>query len=369
MRGTTELIVDIGSASIGTCVALQEHSKTAISYTARTQFNIESGEARAGIQEVALRSLKTRLENVPHGASFSHIHVVLGDLWYASKTKRIVASSLKPLRISMATVLHAVLKQRSEDPTALRAGRRSIESLITQIYVNGYPTTLEKIVRGVSLETHLYESEADDAFVTRVLDILKNTFPHVAVTFHTRAFTTFAVLRALRDEDSFVFAEVGGETTEVAIAHRDALRSTASFPVGSLSFARDIASGGSITDALSRMDLFAKGELSGEETARLKPLFEKMSSNWRNEYEKFSDEALASVPVPHVLFLMGEDSTLPWLEKMIEETAGTSLPAVITIRGDFFQQALSLSEGGAYDVPLSFAALFSSLNLKNTFKA
>lgn len=366
MRGTTELIIDIGSASIGTCVASRQQSNTTISHTARTPFNIESGEARAGIQEVALRSLKTRLENVPHGGSFSHIHIVLGDLWYASTTKRIVAESEKPLRISMATVLHAIEKQRSEDPNATRIGRRIIESLITQIYVNGYPTTLEKIVRGVSLETHVYESEADDAFITRVLDTLKNSFPHSAVTFHTRAFSTFAVLRALRDEDSFVFVEVGGETTEVAIAHRDALRSTASFPIGSLSFARDVANGGSVTDALSRIDLFAKGELSSEESARMKPLFEKVSGNWFKEYQKFSDEALASVPVPRVLFLMGEESAIPWLEKMISDTASTLIPLVIPIRGDFFQQTLSLSEGGTYDVPLSFGALFTALNIKTT---
>lgn len=368
MRGTTELIVDIGSASIGTCVALREHSKTAISYTARTPFNIESGEVRAGIQEIALRSLKTRLENIPRETSFSHIHVVLGDLWYASKTKRIVATSEKPLRISMATVLHAIEKQRSEEPNANRAGRRIIESQITQIYVNGYPTALQKVVRGVSLETHMYESEADEAFIVRVLDTLKNAFPHVAVTFHTRAFSTFAVLRALRDEDGFVFVEVGGETTEVAIAHRDALRSTASFPIGSLSFARGIAGGGSITDALSRIDLFAKGELSSEESVRLKPAFEKVSGSWFKEYQKFSDEALASVPVPRVLFLMGEESAFPWLEKMIKETTGASLPRVIPIRGDFFQKTLSLSEGGAYDVPLSLAALFTALNIKTKQK-
>lgn len=355
-----ELIIDIGGSSIGVCfVTHHNESHSEISNTVRVPFKIGSIDVRGGLQEIALFTLKQTLESIPRVDTIQKTHIVLADPWYQAETRAIVSESVKPLRISMATALHAIEKQREEAGTQKRTGRRMVESLITQLYVNGYPTTLSKTVHGTSLTTHVYESEADESFIAKTTTIIQDNFPHAPLSFHTRAFVMFAVLRNFRVEDSFVMLDIGAETSEVVIAHRDALRFTHSFPVGTLTLAREIANGGSLADALARLQLYTKGELSEDEMSSFNLKFEVMGKNWFSEYQKASDSAFKNIAVPQIAFLLSDQDSLQWLHRMMQQIAVPLLPTIIPLTTTFFQNMLSLGSNARYDVPLSFASLFS----------
>lgn len=355
-----ELIIDIGGSSIGACfVTHHDEENSEISNTVRVPFKIGSVDVRGGLQEIALVTLKQTLESISRTNAIQKTHVVLSDPWYQAETRAIVSESVKPLRISMGTALHAIEKQREEAGIKKRTGRRMIESLITQLYVNGYPTTLSKTVHGTSLTTHVYESEADESFIVKTTNIIRDNFPHAPLSFHTRAFVMFAVLRNLREEDSFVMLDIGAETSEVVIAHRDALTFTHSFPVGTLTLARDIANGGSLADALARLQLFTKGDLSEDEMTSFGSKFEAIGEHWFSEYRKVSDTAFKKIAVPQLAFLLGESDSLQWLHRMMEQVAVPLLPTVVPLTSTFFQDALSLGASARYDTPLAFASLFS----------
>jgi hypothetical protein len=360
-----ELIIDIGSASVGVCFASRaEDGKSIISHVRRVPLRADSGNVRDNIRELALKALREALEDMPRLHPGIPVHVILAAPWYAAKLQTISLTSEKAIRIGQPSVARAVENARKEGSNVQPKGRETLESAVSQVYVNGYPTALRKTLKGASLEIRLYESEGDSDFVK----IIRQAFPRARVTFHTFPFVAFAVLRALRKEDSFTLIDIGGEITDVAVVHRSGLSLIASFPEGSLSLARDIAGERSIADAFSRMTLFAKDELSPEENASFSAIFNKAAEKWRTAYARLMEETLATVPMPRTVFLVSDKEPLAWFQKIFS-TAGDVLPVRPTlITPEFFEDSVSLGENARYDSFLSLGALFSELKQEGIVK-
>ncbi|MES2014439.1 MAG: hypothetical protein V4437_01310 [Patescibacteria group bacterium] len=370
MNGSrTEMVLDIGSASVGACfIAFKNGEKPMLSHVKRTALRTDSGEALRGIQALAIEALKKTIEPLSHALRPDTLEVTLGAPWYAAKIQKLVSEAEKPIRITESTVAHALLKQRAAESNDSRAERKILESVASHAKVNGYPTALKKMVRGSKLEMDLYESEADLQFVDEITTTLKNAFPHTAITFHTFPLTAFAVLRALRDEQNFTIIDVGGEITDVAFVNNDALSFMGSFPRGGLSFARAIAGKNSIADAMSHMTLFAKGELSEEETASFSKLFSAEATSWNDDYTRIMEGAIGATPIPRATFIIADKESLLWFEKVFSMRNDSFPVKPILITPDFFQEYVTLGEDSVYDSFLSLAALFFTMGQQGLIK-
>ncbi len=365
----TELIIDIGSASVGACLAVfKEGEKPTLTHVKRTSLQTDSRGGLDNIQALALEALKKTLSMLPDTPRPSAIRVVFAAPWYASEIKVIVSESPKPLKIGRATVTHALEKQRSEDAKKTRRGRHLLESVVNQIYVNGYPTALHKTVQGTVLKVNLYESEADSDFVEAIQKSLQSIFRHVPQHFHTFPFVAFAALRALREEDNFILIDIGGEITDVAIGDQGALRFMGSFPKGASSLVREITGGGSYADATSRLILFVRNELSPEETATFSKIFTNSANAWNQEYGFLMESAVVNTPIPRTTFLMADKDELQWFKKVFSMRGDTMPVQTIPITSNFLEAYLSLGESGAYDSFLSLEALFFKLNEESLMK-
>lgn len=364
-KGRTELILDIGSASVGACVAtFTKGEKIAVHVVERVAIQNDSGNTVGGIQTLALQALKKSLEAVAHTAHPEPevVRVVFAAPWYASDIKVVLSESKKPLKITQATVSHALKTQRLEDSRNRRTGRHPLESVVSQIYVNGYPTALRSAVQGTELKVHLYESEADSAFVQGVTELIHNAFARIHINFQTFPFVAFATLRALREEENFTIVDIGGEITDCVIGDRDTLSYMGSFPKGTRSFVQEIANTGSTADALSRLTLFTRGELSSEQTEVFSKLFAQASASWIQGYEHVIEIARGSTPIPRTVFLMADKEALPWFEKVFSLRSQVSMTNVILVTPNFFEKHIMLEKASVYDPFLSLEALFSSMN-------
>lgn len=320
----------------------------------------EAGNAGT-LQSAVLETLKTLLANYQKFGAPHDVRVILASPWYEAHLKTIVSKSEKPVRVTHGTVLHAVegyKKQQGADSSA-GGNRTLIESAVTQAYVNGYQTMIDAPLLGTALKIELYESFVDTAFVAELTNAIHSVFHNAKISFHSFPLVSFVVLRSIRDEEGFTFVDIGGEVTDVAIIHKDGLRFLGSFPKGTKALVADVASGKSEPEAISRLSLYTRGELSPDEQAAFEVQFQKAAAAWNTEYEKMLETAVSDVPIPHTAFLIADKEELSWFRKVVEGTTGRLFPTrPIPLTPDFFQSSIMVGEGSVYDAFLSLEALF-----------
>ena len=355
------LLVDIGSASVGVCIAeLNRGGVPVISRTRRVEIENSSGQGMTALVPLALAALKKALAEVavvspaPRSAQ-----VVLAAPWYKAAISVINSDSEKPVRIAKSGIEKALAGYTEKNAATSVPGRKTIESVATETYVDGYPTAVSQPVRGSAIAIDYYESQADAPFVSGVEEELRRNFNGVTTEFHSFLFAAYAALRALRDETGFVMLDVGGEITDLAIVHRGGFSFAGSFPFGALSLARAVASGRTLADATSRMSLSMQGELSPEEEASFRESFKKAAVGWNDGYRMLLESAALEVPVPHTTFLIADKEPLAWFERILADSSGPFPIHPILLSPDFFKNAILLGAEGSYDVFLSIAAFYA----------
>lgn len=355
------MIIEVGSASIG--VALVETNgkeKPVLSHGIRTP--VESGDnLQASLASAVQATLKEMLLQLQKSGSPKSVQVILAAPWYHARLKTLVSKIEKTAPLSTTTIASTVraYHEKNEGNTAFPAGTTPIESVVTQGYVNGYQTLLEKVVHGNTLKIELYESSADSALVSALTSVMEEVFHGAKISFHSFPLTAFVVLRSLRSEEGFIFIDIGGEVTDVAIVHKDGFRFLGSFPRGANTLLSDVGKGKDRSEAASRLSLYARGELSSEAGASFAPAFQRSALAWNKEYEALLEKAVADVPIPRTAFVIADKEELQWFEKVIA-TEGTRIFPIypIMLSANFFQSAITLGDGGAYDAFLSLGALF-----------
>ena len=356
------LLIDMGSASVG--IALVEPNKAGvpvISKVRREEFENTSGMNTPALTELATAALRRCLAGA--GSSYSaprEAHVVLAAPWYKASISLINSETERPVRITEGTIEKALESYKRKN-LASAPGRRMIESMATQTYVNGYATTVGKPLAGSTLAVDYYESEADTPFLAAIENELRKAFPGAAVSFHSFLFEAFAVLRAVRDETGFVLLDIGGEITDAAIVRRGGFSFVGSFPYGALSFVRSVADGlhGTFADAASRATLFTKGELSTEESSSFREVFLKAASEWDSGYRRLLESASLEMPVPHTTLIIADKEPLDWFEHILSDSDAPFPVHPTLIVPDFFKNAVLLGQEGNYDAFLSIAALYA----------
>lgn len=358
MQNAREIIIDVGSASVGAAVvSVSPKTKNPLlANVSRVAIGAEEGKP-ANITERTLAALKTLFEKL-HTTKTSSVRIVLASPWYESRARTIASEAKSPVRISASRVAAAVKSYREKEGASFpAAGRVRLESTVTQAYVNGYQTALLAPVTGTTLRIELYESAADKAFVDALTGVVHSAFPHAYVSFHSFPLIAFVVLRATREEETFAFIDVGGEVTDVAIVHQDGLRFLGSFPRGARTFMSDVEKKSSGAPG-ARLSLYARGELSNEEKTAFAPAFDAGASLWNADLQKVLDAAIAETPIPRSAFVLADPEELSWFGKVLEAGRETFPARIIPVTQNFFQTAVDLGEGGVYDAFLTMEALF-----------
>lgn len=356
------MIIDIGSASIGACLAsVGEKGKPVVSHVTRMPIKGSGEGTRVDLSRAVLETLKQMLAGFQKSGSPSSVRLVLASPWYQTVLKTIVSKTDTFVPISKTTVSSAVRSyhQKKEKDSALPSGFVSVESVVTQAYVNGYQSLIERTLHGNALKLELYESAAPEDFVRGVSDIIHETFHNAKISFHSFPLVAFVVLRSLRSEEGFTFVDIGGEVTDVHIVHKDGLRFLGSFPRGTNALLADVSNGKERGETSSRLSLYVRGELSAEEGAVLASAFQKSAALWNQEYEKVLETAVSDVPIPRTTFVIADREELKWFEKVIGAEGARAFPVYpIPLTPSFFQSVVAVGDEGVYDAFLSLEALF-----------
>ncbi len=364
-----EFIIDIGSSSIGACFLERiPNEKPTLSYVKRVPIGTGSDATRANIVEFTAQALQSVTKGYEQLGRPQVVHVVLASPWYTSRVRFVTSKAERPVRVSKSSVSKAVDAQSAQESANSVISGTPVESIVTQVYVNGYATRLHNTVNGTTLRLHVYESAADKQFLDGIRDAVHKVFPSVTVKFHTFPLAAFLVLRDIRDEENFTFIDAGGEVTDVAIVHRDSLRFIGSFPKGSNFFARSLSQGSGVADTMSRMSLYARGELSADEEANFRKAFDEAVKPWGEEYQKTIGTAQSDTAIPLTTFIAADMEELRWFGKALESVSGAFPARPILMSPDFFQAHVTLGESGVYDAFLSVEALYVFTKNRDTIR-
>lgn len=365
MKGS-ELVIDIGSGSIGSTVMRHEAGKILLESSQRVQIGTGSETSRAELAKRALEALKTTLAAYSANPHISGVHITLAAPWYDARIRSIISqASKRPAKINRQTVLKAVREYERANAVNEATLRAPIESVVTQVYVNGYPTALKSSVIGSSLRINVYESVADGELIASMQALVRSELPRTKVTFHTFPLASFMTLRSTRDETGFVLADIGAEITDVFVVDRDSLRFLASFPIGTASIARAMSQSGSVSeDTLSRLALFGKGELSLTEMSEFKIKFDAASSGWLAEFKKIQESVVSEAPFPQTVFVIADRAELDWLPILLDSSHFEIPLRALPITPDSHSEYILLGEGGMYDAFLTLESLYLNASKK-----
>ena len=357
--GNREFVIDVGSSSIGACIA--DHpakGKPSISSVRRIPIGTGSEESRAKIVERTLESLSMLLKEYAVLGRQKSVRVVLASPWYAARIRFVSSKSERPAKVNSSSISKTVREFKAKSENQPPDGV-PLESIVTQVYINGYPSALEKTVMGTTLRVHLYESYADRSFIDAVTEKISSVFSGAKISFHSFPLLMFLVLRAIRDEENFTFVDAGGEVTDVAIVHRDSLRFLGSFPKGSLYLVRNAGEqGASISDTSSRLSLYVRDELSPAESLKFGQSFQSAVKPWAEDFQKTIEAAQTDTAVPQTTFIAADKEELRWFNKAMESVQGVFPARPILLAPDFFQQYIELGESAVYDAFLSVESLY-----------
>lgn len=353
----TMLIIDIGTATVSAAlVVLSPRAAPRLEMMARLPLISGSETARAALGS-RLEPAVTELLGKFVKTSPRHVRVVLAAPWFAGAIRTITSSFEKDAPISERVVQRLLERYRNEKPA--RSGNVDIEALAVQVKVNGYPTELAHAVSGRELAVNFYESETDAATERSIRRAAERAFPHASISYHTFPLVATVALRTLLNETSFALVDIAGEVTEIAVVHGDGIQHLSSFPVGYFTLARSF--GGkkdAVGDALSRLALFGRGELSEAEAPRAEKAFEKAFAAWLEPFEVALKGASDTVPIPQKLFLISDREHVPWLKKGLS-AHNTFAVSLEEIGAPMVQNMVALGDNtGPYDVFLSLEALF-----------
>ncbi|MDE2079263.1 MAG: hypothetical protein KGI73_02645 [Patescibacteria group bacterium] len=355
------LIIDLGSGSVG--ISLAERTPgggVRVSHTLRMPIRNIAGTHTSAFASLALQSVQRGLETL--GAVTprpERAHIFFAAPWYKALIRDIDLKSKDPLRITHATLRKAVTDYTEHHSPATSSGARAIESIVSQAYVNEYPTTIRTQLRGTALRAALYESFCDTPFADSVTEAIHAVFPRLPLAFHTFLFAFFAVMRDVAHIEHGILLDVGGEITDIAVVNRGCITYASSFPVGSLSMLRTLANSGSMADAASRLTLFANGELSESEAKTFGGKFDAATTPWRDGYAAAIRKALTTTPVSGTVYLSADPESLPWLQETITRADVPLAQRSVGIPADFFSHQVQIGNSGVYDAFIALESLYS----------
>lgn len=363
------LVLDIDSASVGACV-LDFLDTPHIS--AVTRLPIGTGTTRS--PELLIKNLRESLttlvaDYVTQYPQVSQVAVILASPWFAASVRSLTTKSEKPVKVSRASVRTMVDEFRSKNPPS--AGRVILEALPITVEVNGYRTRVQNPVHGTTLAVTFYESFTDESLYTMVRDVVHGSYAKADVLWHTMPLAYAETLLRLSDEDHATVLDVGGEVTDVVALSHQRIAYVGSIPIGAKTIARAV--GGKkdapLADALSRLSMFARAELTQKEMQTISATLTEAARDWHTQYRSVLDEAGNTVPLSHRVFVVGERDELPWFTQIISSAESHGQRPVPTIvEHSFLSGLVTYGDKGIFDSSLVLDALFFHMQMSGTTK-
>ncbi|MEK7563988.1 MAG: hypothetical protein AAB510_00250 [Patescibacteria group bacterium] len=268
------------------------------------------------------------------------IFCVLSLPWYISESRVVslkkdtpflftpkVADSL--IEQEVALVKEKYLKMYTDIGDSLR----SIELKNVKITMNGYEVSNPINKHAKEVEMNLFISLSAEKICKKIEETIATHFSSRQIKFSPFSMAAFSVVRDIFSD--FLVINIGGEITDISMVKGSTLRESISFPIGTNSMTRGVASSMKCTldEARSFVSIFKDSHASPSLIATLEPIMKKLKAEWLVKFQESLANISNDISVPALLYITIDSD----LEELFRELITTEQFNQYTLTESKFQ--------------------------------
>ncbi len=320
-QATPIAVFDISSSSVGGAHALLGSINNKTSVRLMVQDRRDSGlDEELNIVRFVddtAKALEVVIDHVRNG-DVHHpeaIQVVLGSPWYTSHTRTITYNRATPFSCTKRLVdsliekeVEFLLKESSSAGDAFGDSFTVVEQQVSQILLNGYPTTEPYGKKVQSMEIVLMVTLVPSVVVERFTGILRRSYGDRTIHVTTGPHAAYV---ALRDnggvQSNCVVVDVGEEVTDIAFVKDNLFVSQHSFPLGTYELYRSLSLvTGSSLEARALVEAYRLDKLSPGNVRIVEKAINAFALQWQKLLHEVIEEGAHGFHVPPYWYIVAD---------------------------------------------------------------
>ena len=323
------LVFDIGSSSVGGALfEMQKLGTPKIILSIREPIELKE---KIDFDKLLSSTIKT-LEMVIRKISAKGLGAptkffcVLSSPWYSSQVR--IISLKKNISFIFTSKLADELIQKESflfeeeylknSPSKNKVCLIELKNMRTML--NGYITNKPLNQKTKEIEMAVFISMSPEKVLNSIENIIDKHFHQKNVKFSSFALASFTVARDMFiHQDNFALIDIGGEITEISLVKKDALNSSASFPIGYNYIVRGLSSSlkCSLDEAKSYISLYKDNHASIAVENKLKPIIEKLKLDWLDKFQESFVFLSNNLFVPSTIFMTIDEELAEFFSETI----------------------------------------------------
>lgn len=263
-----------------------------------------------GVIKSTLLDIKKLSHEHPHVVS-----VIIGTPWFLSQSRIINFKSDKSVEYNdklLAQLIDGEVQSFARDNFPER-DIEIVEKEVTQVLLNGYLSPSPKGKKALKIDISIHLSLSERSFLDLVRKELHKAYHLGLVNFHTSLYASLMVAQRaqLIEGGNYIFADIGGELSEVTLIEGGTSISTISVPVGAHSIIRELAitTGSSLIECRSLYQAFLDRRVSDEVAKQVESASIRVIDKWSGYLAVAIDKLSASHIVPSTYVIIGNKQT------------------------------------------------------------
>ncbi|MEK7652396.1 MAG: hypothetical protein AAB334_00360 [Patescibacteria group bacterium] len=380
------LIIDIGSGSIGVAVVSvcsDPNIVPEILYTNRKEIKYYGGLnsrrflfSMINAFEEALTDLQKNFISISKNIiNIKETHCFFSSLWHISQTRVLTNENGKDTKIIKSLINRIVEKESKIFETSTLKGDinisaediQIIEKKIMQIKLNGYETSEPYSKMAKTLEINFFISAVSKKVIKILEESFFRFFNNKIIQYHTFINTAFVTLRDINPTiNDYLFLDISGEITEIAIIKNGVLFDSISFPFGKNSIVRKLSEdlGTNKEEAISRASLYKSNDSIKIANSKISKIIENLMKEWHKLFDISIKQLLSNIALPQGIFFMSDDDVSQLVGDFIKlykfDNIDTfeKLVNVKFIDNEIFEEYVKYNNQGEKDQFLSLETIF-----------
>ncbi|MEK7182203.1 MAG: cell division protein FtsA, partial [Patescibacteria group bacterium] len=302
-------------------------------------------------------------------------HCFFSSLWHISQTRVLTNENGKDTKIIKSLINRIVEKESKIFETSTLKGDidisaediQIIEKKIMQIKLNGYETSEPYSKMAKTLEINFFISAVSKKVIKILEESFFRFFNNKIIQYHTFINTAFVTLRDINPTiNDYLFLDISGEITEIAIIKNGVLFDSISFPFGKNSIVRKLseALGTNKEEAISRASLYKSNDSIKIANSKISKIIENLMKEWHKLFDISIKQLLSNIALPQGVFFMSDDDVSQLVGDFIKlykfDNIDTfeKLVNVKFIDNEIFEEYVKYNNQGEKDQFLSLETIF-----------
>lgn len=309
------LVFDLGSSSVGAALFLIKKTEgPQIIFSIREPISLKKEITFDKFVSETMKTLEIVTNKVIKSGKGAptKFFCVLSSPWYSSQV-RIISLKKNTAFLFTNKLADELIKKEInlfEEENIKNAEKVNDSSPIElknmRTMLNGYTTKDPLNKKAKEIEMAVFVSMSPKDILEKIENVVDKHFHQKDVKFSSFTLASFTVARDMFiNQDNFTLVDIGGEITELSLVKKDALCSSASFPLGYNFFVRGLSSSlkCSIDEAKSYLSLYNNKHASVTLENKLKPIIEKLKLEWLARFQESLVFLSSNVFIPSTIFM------------------------------------------------------------------